>query len=252
MAGQTRRTARDGRRAVANYRLGSAHMRRPIATTVSLVLLAITTGCGHASAAAPSVSPSFADVVDVDCSPSGTRASATHLTVQRDGAHIRVQNTSGSSGVYLNYRNGEGMGEGGGQPVGSGTLLVLPLAPGPVQLHCSYDQSTREDRPVSIDLLDPDRSWRTGALAALGCPPPEKSLVDWIYRPGSGSTADAALAALTAQLDEPSPWRHVPEGYEAAASQTYVLMRAGKPWATASVVRSAADSYQAQLGSLCR
>jgi hypothetical protein len=223
------------------------------------MLLGIMTGCGHSAvaqavtepAAAPSAPPAFADVVDVVCSPSGTRASATRFAVQRDGAHIRVQNKSGSSGVYFNYRYGSHMGEGGGQPVDSETILVLPLPPGAVQLHCSYDQSTREDRPVSIDLLDPDRAWRTGALAALGCSPPEKSLIDWIYRAGSGSTADAALAALTAQLDEPSSWRHVPEGYEAAARQTYVLMRAGKPWATVSVTRSAADSYQASLGSLC-
>jgi hypothetical protein len=201
--------------------------------------------------AAPSVSLAFADVVDVTCSPSGTRASATQFAVQRDGAHIRVQNTSGSSGVYLNYRYGSGMRERGGEPVDSGTQLVLSLPPGPVQLHCSYDQSTREDRPVPIDLLDPHRAWRTGALAALGCPPPEKSLIDWVYRAGKGPTVDTALAALTAQLDEPSPWRHVPEGYEAAATQTYVLMRAGKPWATASVTRSAADSYEAGLGSLC-
>lgn len=77
------------------------------------------------------------------------------------------------------------------------------------------------------------------------------SLVGWIYRPGSGPTADAALTALATQLDEPVTWRHVRDGYDAAATQTYVLMRAGKPWATALVVRSGQGNYHAHLGSLC-
>jgi len=141
--------------------------------------------------------------VDVVCSPTGTRVSGTRFAAQRDGVHIRVRNTSGASGVYLNYRHGQGMSLGGGEPVDSGTVLILGPPPGPIHLNCSYDRGSRQDRPVAIEVLDPTRAWRTGALVTLGCSPPERSLVDWVYRPGSGPSADAALAALAAQLDEP-------------------------------------------------
>jgi hypothetical protein len=227
--------------------------------TVSLVMLGIMAGCGRSTApsavtdpaGATSVPPAVADVVDVLCSPAGTRVSATRFAARGDGVHIRVQNTSGASGVYLNYRHGRRMGPGGGEPVDSGTVLVLGPPPGPVELNCVYDQGSRQDRPVTIEVLDPAGAWRTGALATLGCSPPEGSLIDWVYRSGGGSTADAALAALAAQFDEPVTWRHVQEGYVAAARQTYVFMRAGKPWATASAIRSAPGSYGAHLGSLC-
>jgi len=226
---------------------------------VILVLLGITAGCGRSAApaatadlaVAPSLPPGTVDVVDVVCAPAGTRVSATRSAAQRDGLHVRVQNTSGATGVYLTYRHGPGMGLGGGEPVESGTVLVLSAPPGQLHLNCAYDASTRQDRPVAVEVLDPTHAWRTGALGALGCSPPEQSLIDWVYRPGTGSTAEAALTALAAQLDKPVTWRHVQEGYVAAASQVYVLTRAGVPWATASVTRSAAGGYDAALGSLC-
>lgn len=235
-------------------------MKGPVAITVSLVMLGVTAGCGRTvaptavrgpAAMATSVPPAVADVVDVVCSQAGTRVSATRFAAQRDGVHIRIQNTSGASGVNLNYRHGQRMRFGGGEPVNSRTIMVLGPPPGPVQLNCSYDHGRRQDHPVVTQVLDPARAWQTGALATLGCSPPERSIADWVYRPGSGSTADAALAALAAQLDEPVTWRHVQEGYVAAARQTYVLIRVGKPWATASVSRYAPGSYTAYLGSLC-
>ena len=225
-------------------------MRRPIAMTVSLLMLGITAGCGGSVAPAGSA-PAVADVVDVVCSPAGTQISGNRFAAQRDGVHIRVQNPSGASGVYLNYRHDRQFGPGGGEPVESGTVLVLGVAPGRVHLNCSYDNGSRQDRAVAIEVVDPARAWQTGVLAPLGCTPPEQSLIDWVYRPGTGPTADAALAAFAAQLDEPVTWRHVHEGYIAAARQTYVLMHAGKPWATASATRSAPGSYWAYIGSLC-
>ncbi len=242
---------------------GVSGMRRPIAITVGAVMFGMTVGCGRFAVpaeeptatadaiVAPSSPPRAADVVDVVCSPAGTRVSATRFTAQRDGVHVRVQDTSGASGVYLTYRHGPRMGLGGGEPVDSGTVLVLGVPPGPVQLACSSDHGRKQDRPVGIEVLDPAGAWQTGALARFGCSPPDRSLVEWVYRPGRGSTAEAALAAVAAQLAEPVTWRHVQEGYVAAATQTYVMLRAGKPWATASVIRWASSDYQAGLGSLC-
>jgi hypothetical protein len=234
-------------------------MRTHIAVTACLLMLGITVGCARsaaptrttAEAVAASDRTAVADVGDIVCSPAGTRVTATQLIAQRDGVHLRVQNTSGASGVYLNYRYGQPMNLGGGEPVDSASVLVLELPPGPVQLNCAYDQGRRQDAAVAIVVLDPERSWQTGALARLGCSSPERSLVDWVYGPGIGATADAALATLTAQLEEPVTWVHVQDGYVEAARQTYVLLRAGKPWATASVTRSSSGSYDASLGSLC-
>jgi hypothetical protein len=236
-------------------------MRRSIAMTVVVAMCAGTAGCGRSAgptedpraAASPATarsSPAVADLVDVDCSPAGTRVSATRFAARRDGVHLRVH-SYGASGVYLNYRHGPRMGLGGGEPVDSETDLVLGLPPGPVQLSCSSEQGTKRDRPVVIEVLDPAGAWRTGALARLGCSPPERSLIDWVLGPGDGPTAEVALAALAAQLSEPTTWRAVQEGYVAAARQTYVMRRAGKPWATASVMRWAPGSYRASLGSLC-
>jgi hypothetical protein len=146
-------------------------MRRPIAMTVNVLMLGIMAGCGHSAAAtavtdpavAASVQPALADVVEVVCSSAGTRVSGTRFAAQHDGVHIRVQNTSGASGVYLNYRHWQRMSPGGGEPVDSGTVLVLGPPPGTVQLNCSYDQGGRQDPPVTIEVLDPARAWRTGA-----------------------------------------------------------------------------------------
>lgn len=234
-------------------------MKTRIAVTASLLMLGITAGCGRSpapmratgEAAAASHPTAVADMVDIVCSPAGTRVPATQFVAQRDGVHVSVQNTTGASGVYLNYNYGRQMNLGGGEPVGAGTVLVLLMPPGPVHLNCAYDQGRKQDPPVAIRVLDPARAWHTGALARFGCSPPERSLVDWVYGPGTGATADAALGKLTGQLDEPVTWIHVWEGYADAARQTYVLLRASKPWATASVNRSAAGTYDAYLGSLC-
>jgi hypothetical protein len=233
-------------------------MGRPIALTASALMLGIAAGCGHAAApkaaADPavvvSVPPALPDVVDVVCAPDGTRVSATRFVAQPDGLHVRVQNTSGKSGVYLNYGGAQGLG--GGEPVDSGTVLVLGPAPGPVHLNCAHDTSEKQDRPVTIEVLDPAHAWQTGALAKLGCSSPESSTVSWAIGPGEGSTADAALAAVATDLGKPLTWRHVQDGYVAEAAQVYVLAQAaGKAWATATVTRSASGNYVAMLGSLC-
>lgn len=231
-------------------------MRGTIALTLSVVLLGITTGCGRASAppaaAATSGPPAPADVVDVSCTPTGAQVAATRFAAQRDGVHVRVDNPAGTSGLYLNYRHGPLMNLGGGEPVGSGTVLVLDLPPGPVHLDCTDNQNTRQNRPAAIEVSDPTRAWHAGGLARLGCDPPKYSLIDWAYRPGTGSTADEALTMLNRQLDHPVTWTHAQEGYEAAATQTYVLLRAGKPWVAASVTRSASGTYSTSLGSHCQ
>ncbi|GAA2889908.1 hypothetical protein Acy02nite_32580 [Actinoplanes cyaneus] len=232
-------------------------MSRPVTTAVIAATLGITAGCGAPTAgtdqvAATSRAPEAPDVVNVVCSPSGTVISGTRFAARGDGVHVHVESTSGASGVYLDYSSDRLPESGGGEPVEAGTDLVLGVAPGPVTLNCAYDTGSRQDPPVTIEVLDPAGAWRTGALDALGCSAPNRSLVEWVYRPGTGPTADVALAGLAAQLDKPVTWRHVQDGYVDSSRQTFVAMRDGKPWATAQADRSPADgTFSVYLGSLC-
>ncbi|MGC4902611.1 hypothetical protein ACLQ2Y_25110 [Micromonospora echinospora] len=193
------------------------------------------------------------DVLDVVCSSAGTSVSAVRVKAQTDGVHLRVRNTSGASGVYLNYRYGDNWGYGGGDPVDDdASNRVLSLPPGPARLNCSSSEGRNEDPTVQVGVQDPARAWRGGALAAFGCSPPERSIIDWVIGPGKGRTANAAVAALVAQMDEPTTWLAVQEGYVAAQRQTYVMKREGKPWATALVAHDAHGGYTASVGDLCR
>ncbi len=225
--------------------------------TVIVVTLGFTAGCGAATEPAERVTavssaPAPADVVDVVCAKGGTTVSATRYAAQPDGVHLHIRNTSGESGVYLAYNHEQRIGASGGEPVDSGTDLILGIAPGKVSLNCSYDTGSRADRPVTIEVLDPAGAWRTGAFAALGCPSPNTGVIDWVYRAGKGQTADAALTALSAQFEKPVTWRHAQEGYVDSARQTYVAMRGGKPWATALADRSPSEgTVSANLDMLC-
>ncbi|MGN9812098.1 hypothetical protein ACTMSW_22420 [Micromonospora sp. BQ11] len=193
------------------------------------------------------------DVVDVVCSAAGTSASAVRVEAETDGVHLRVRNTSGASGVYLHYRYGDKWRYGGGDPVDDdASVRVLSLPPVPVRLNCSSFEGRNEDPAIQIEVQDPARAWRAGALAGFGCLPPERTLIDWQIGPGRGRTANDALAALVAQMDEPTTWLAVQDGYVAETRQTYVMERGGRAWATASVIHEADGGYTASLGDLCR
>src|SRR4051794_40616258 len=94
------------------------------------------------------------------------------------------------------------------------------------------------ERVTGVGRLLPLQLWRQLGLRRRG--------------PARGLTADAALAALVAQMDQPTTWLAVQEGYVAAPRQTYVMQRGGKPWVSASVTRGADGTYTASLGALCR
>lgn len=197
--------------------------------------------------------PAVPVVVDVTCGPTGTVVSTTRVAAQPDGVHLRVRATSGEDRVHLAYafqRDGR-MAPAGGDVVGPGaTSRVYAIPPGPAHLQC-VSGGGGKDTPVSVEVLDPGAAWRTGALAAIGCMEPKRSLVDWIFRPGRGATSEAALKALVRQLPHAVTWRHVQEGYVAAQEQVYVFDRDGKPWVTVSVHRWSESEYEAGMGAPC-
>ena len=176
-----------------------------------------------------------------------------HSGGDRDGLHLKVSDHSGLSGTYLNYRSGaaDGGAPGGGDPVLVGsTDRVLLVPPGDVYLDCSYSLGTKNTAPVKVSASDPNGYYRPHTLASLGCG--SKASPSWAVRPTRGKTAEAALAALVVASGQ-KPGLHArlaPIGYVGSGIRTYILERAGTPWATA-VVSSDAGEYVAGLDVLC-
>jgi hypothetical protein len=227
---------------------------------VSLVLALGVGGCGTVEkpAAAPHsrdarTAPAAPNVLELSCSRSGTAVSGSQVAARRDGVHVRITNRYPSSDVYLAYRYASATGPGGGSRVAAGTSTqILYAPPGPLWLTCSPDPDRNDDQSV-VTVVDPQRAWRSGALARYDCRPPWHSGVDWVYPFGHGRTAEAALRAVTARQPGTSTWtwRMAQEGYVEAARQTYVLWRDGHAWVSAEVTRSRRDAYTAALGTPC-
>lgn len=245
--------------------IGGSGVRGHIVAVLVLAVSVPLAGCSEDSvpAAAPTRSadvvrpvasiPAVPDVVDVTCSAAGISVSSVRVAARADGVHVRIRNTSGVPDVYLNRSYGPLWRLAGGDRIGpDGSVQIFSMPPGPVRLDCSAPGGSERSHPVRIDVEDPARAWRTGALDRWGCEPPERSLVDWVIGPASGPTAAAALAALVAKLDQPTTWLAAQEGYVDAVRQTYVLMRQGKAWVTGSVTRVSDGTFSAGLAGACR
>jgi hypothetical protein len=227
-----------------------------VSTAAAAGLSLAIAGCSGspgATADGPSPSPVRPTVVEVTCAASETITTTSAAVVDRDGLHLKVNDHSGLSGTYLNYRTGaaDGGAPGGGDPVPLGsTDRVLLVPPGDVYLDCSYSLGTKNTVPVKVSASDPNGYYRPLTLAALGCG--STASPSWAVGPTRGKTAEAALAALVVASGQ-KPGLHArlaPIGYVGSGFRTYILERAGTPWATA-VVSSDAGEYVAGLDVLC-
>ena len=215
-------------------------------------------GCGGSKGGAtlaggPSPSPVRPTVVELRCDASGTFTTTSTAVVDRDGLHLKVTDTSGLNGAYLNYRYAaaDGAAPGGGDPVPVGTReRVLQVPPGDVFLDCSYSLGSKTTAPVKVRASDPNGYYRSVTLAVLGCS--STASPSWAVGPTRGKTAEAALDALVVASKQ-RPGLHArlaPIGYVGSAFRTYILERDGTPWATA-VVSSDGGEYVAELDLLC-
>jgi hypothetical protein len=154
---------------------------------VSLLLVLAVGGCDAAEkpVATPHgpnarTAPVAPNVLEVSCSRSGTAVSGSLVAARRDGVHVRITNAYLSPDVYLAYRYGAANGPGGGNRVAAGTSTqILYAPPGALWLNCSPDPDRNDDQSV-VTVVDPDRAWRSGALARYDCPPPWHSTVEWV------------------------------------------------------------------------
>jgi|GEM_PF-3761534 len=225
-------------------------------------LALVVAGCGGSSSGAtlavgPSASPvrlppspARPTVVEVTCEAGATITTTKAAVVDRDGLHLKVTDSSGLKGTYLNYASGRPDGAGGGNEVPRGTTeRVLMVAPGDVYLDCSYLEGAKETAKVKVRASDPNGYYRSVTLAELGCI--STAPVDWGPGPGRGKTAEAALDALAAVSKEPGlRARRAPVGYVQPGFTSYLLEREGDPWATA-VVSSKGGEYVASLVDFC-
>jgi hypothetical protein len=198
--------------------------------------------------AAPS--PARPTVVEVTCDGGATITTTKEAAVDSDGLHLRVTNSSGLKGTYLNYASGTPNGAGGGNEIPAGTTeRVLMVPPGDVYLDCSYNEGAKETAKVKVRASDPNGYYRSVTHADLGCT--SKAPVDWGPGPGRGKTAEAALDALAVIAKEPGLHaRTAPVGYVQSGVTLYMLAREGSPWATA-VVSSEGGEYVASLVDFC-
>lgn len=227
-----------------------------VSTAAAAGLSLAIAGCSGspgATADGPSPSPVRPTVVEVTCAASGTITTTRTAIVDRDGLHLKVTDHSGLNGTYLNYRHGaaDGSAPGGGDPVPVGTTdRVLLVPPGDVYLDCSYNLGSKNTVPVKVSASDPNGYYRPVTLAALGCS--SRAQLDWAGGPTRAKTEEAALAALVVASGQ-KPGLHArlaPIGYVGSGFRTYILERAGTPWATA-VVSSDPGEYVAVLDALC-
>jgi hypothetical protein len=230
---------------------------RLVSTVAAVGLVAAVAGCGESNrVATPAESPSLSlvsrTVVEVRCDPSGTITNTTKAVVDRDGLHLKVTAHSGPNGTtYLNYRYGAANGPGGGDQVPAGTTaLVIAVPPGDVYLDCTYGLGSKTTAPVKVQAADPNGYYRPITLAALGCS--STAMVSWAVGPTRGRTAEAALDALVIASRQRTGLhaRLAPIGYVGSGLRTYILERAGTPWATA-VVSSEGGGFVAGLDVLC-
>lgn len=227
-------------------------------TAAAVGLVATLAGCGGSDPSAtaaktPSPSSESRTILEVRCDPSRTVTDSTTAVVDRDGLHVKVTDSSGLNGTYLNYLYSAGnrLAPGGGGPVSAGTTdRVLRVPPGVVYLECSYDLARRKTAPVKVQVSDPHGYYRPVTLAALGCS--STKAVSWAIGPVRGKTVEAALDGLIVASKQRSGLhaRLAPIGYVGSASRTYILERSGTSWATAVVIPEG-GGYVAMLDALC-
>jgi hypothetical protein len=225
-------------------------MGRSGALVAGVVLVGTMAACGNGGA--PTAAEALPDVVDVNCSPTGTEVSGDRFAARADGLHVRIVNTSGEGEGTLFFGYGPGRRAGGGEAFDrDGTTVVIVPPPGDLELRCAYDLGAREDAPVEIDVVDRAGDWGDDGLEEAGCRPPDGLVIDWAYRAGTGTRPEEALEKLAFQFDEPVTWRHVREGWADADRQTWVYLRGDEPWATALVTREKDGTFGALLEALC-
>jgi hypothetical protein len=218
-----------------------------LATAFLAVAATIAAGCG-ASENAPGAAPGSAtSTTPIDrpqseaavvCDGRETRVTTARVRAQPDGAHVRVENTTGARLPWLAEARaaGDGAGMGSDAPPGVSNH-VLPFPPGRVAVACHGESGDPSDVPrVAIEVVDPDGVWTDTSLGECA---QVSAIADYVAgaRGRPGTPVEVARALLT-ERDALGPDDRVERaGYRAADAPALVrLVRAERTVAVLSLI----------------
>lgn len=234
-------------------------------TLIGAIAIAVLSGCGsttqhpgRGTAAQPSSptvrqadpAPSrstLPDEVVVTCSREGIAVSASKVQTRADGVALRIV-SSLPRGSYLTYKSAGKGSASGGDPFHRGRQSwTLRLAPGTATLGCDPVGQMGNGQTTTIAITDPGGNWRgTREVDAVGCR--GSGIIDWAV--GFVDHLDSDRAAAEAVAHEFQTWsaragqsarfttRPLAVGYVGDTTQTWLLMKAGAPYATVHVNRT--------------
>ncbi len=244
---------------------------------IAVAAIAALSGCGtaahHASTGAatqpsdptgrpvnPAVIKSpLPDEVAVTCSPEGIAVNTHKVQTRPGGVALRITNGL-PRGSYLTYKSTGTGGVAGGDPIHPGQQTwSLALAPGIATLGCDPVDQMGKGKTTTLEVTDPGGNWRgTRDVDADGCS--GSGIVDWalgfIDHAASAQSAAEAVARdfqnWSAQAGQSGRFttRPLAVGYVGDTTQTWLLMKAGVPYATILVNRTK-DHYNAGPDASC-
>jgi hypothetical protein len=177
----------------------------------------------------------------VTCSPEGITINTERAQTRPDGVALRIT-SSLPRGSYLTFKSTGTGGVSGGEPIHPGSQLwTLALSPGTITLGCDLVNQMGNGKRRDAQVTDPGGNWRgTRNLEAIGCR--GSGIVDWAF--GFVDHAASEKAAAEAAAHDFQSWaaragqpkqftvRPLAVGYKGGATQTWLLMKAGNPYAT--------------------
>ncbi|MDP2774416.1 MAG: hypothetical protein Q8O61_12760, partial [Nocardioides sp.] len=199
--------------------------------------------------------PGLPDQVEAVCTPEGMTLSASTVAARASGVALVVSSTM-APGTYLSYSSDGGGSFGGGDRLpAEPATWTLPLAPGTITLACDPPGVADPDEELTLTVTDPEGYWRGESLGQAGCEN-GNSMISWVAGlAGSGRTPDEAVADTLDGFRAPNQMfdytaRPAGTGYVDAATQTWVMLRNNKPYATI-LVTATGDGFEAMPDALC-
>ncbi|GEP35890.1 hypothetical protein NSZ01_36580 [Nocardioides szechwanensis] len=213
---------------------------------------------------APAVVPTgLPDQVEVVCTPEGVTLSATTITAQDNGVVLVVSSTM-PPGTSLSYFSDGGF---SGEALGGGQRLpaepqtwTLPLAPGMITLACDPPGIADPDEEVTMTVTDPEGYWRGETITDPPCSPGLGP--SWVIGISRGTTPDEAVEGVLdgfrelnddLPVDEASAFlarRASPIGYVGSGTETRVMFKDNRPFATI-VVTGSGSEFVARPDAMC-
>jgi hypothetical protein len=201
------------------------------------VAAVLAAACGGRHPVVPeatgTVKSSLPDAVQVVCDSDGTSVLTPVVRPQRDGVHLKIQNTTGED---LSFIVG---GDGDNAPAGS-SELIWPLAPGAVKIGCAALSAPGDTPPDGeVTVQDPDGLWID---PGVGCGSAVIGSMDYVQGATGepGDPVEIARARLRDRLQEGDLVQAA--GYPEESERHVIVVRDGSTVADLRYVRDEAGT----------